>query len=281
METSDNNRWIRYQGALLWNGLPDDLPPTEQQASEALQEQKGMFARWTSGFDCGYATEWWYCICDSFTPISELTAKQRYRVNKGLKQCEIVMAKNDSRTDKYAIYEVVKKSFEDYPAAYRPHLEKDDFFLHLNKLLHDDAIDIWLVYSEQNTLVGYCQCSKTGNAVWLTQVKVPTAYLGLEVNAALVYTLCDYYLNTHHYRYICDGERNIKHQTNYQDFLVRVLNFRYAYCKLNIIYSWWMKLAVSVLYPIRNLIKWCGQKNQFIYNVYCVLKQEEIRRSFL
>lgn len=272
--------WRKYQGALLWNGLPHETAPSRSEACEALKTQGGMFARWTSDFDSCSPTGWWYCICDSYTPLDKLTAKQRYRVNKGLRHCETVYAKTDQRTDTHAVYELVKASFEDYPKAYRPDLQEEEFTQYINQLLQDQDIDIWLVYSKENQLVGYCQCTKAQDIVWLAQVKVPTAYLRMEVNAALVYTLCSYYLQEQHYRYICDGERNIKHITNYQDFLIRVLNFRYAYCKLHIVYKGWMRIAVNILYPFRGMLKTMRFLHPTVYNIYCVLLQEEIRRSF-
>ena len=79
----------------------------------------------------------------------------------------------------------------------------------------------------------------------------------------------------------CDGERNIRHQTNYQDFLVKNLNFRYAYCKLHILYGTFMKNAIKILFPIRGIIYKIGEYNKTIYNVACLLKQHEYYLSFL
>lgn len=272
--------WLKYQGALLWNSRPHLTPPSEADARQALQEKGGWFARWTSDFDCYQPTKWWYCICDTFTPIDQLTAKQRYRVNKGLRAVRIARAKEEKCLDKTAVLQLFKESFEDYPKAYRPIIDEKQFLLHLDQLINDPNQDIWLAYTNENELVGYGACTMDADVVWLNQVKVPTRYLSLEVNAALVYTLCEYYLKAHRYHYICDGERNIKHQTNYQDFLVRVLNFRYAYCRLNIVYQVWMKVIVNILYPLRHIFAQIGKYNPFVYNIYCVLVQEEIRRSF-
>ena len=33
--------------------------------------------------------------------------------------------------------------------------------------------------------------------------------------------------------YLCDGQRNIRHQTNFQEFLVKYFGFRYAYTREN------------------------------------------------
>ena len=90
-----NKHWRQYQGALLWNGNPSKEIPTEREALEALNESGAMFARWTSNWDCKTPTEWWYCIKDTFTPLSEFSAKQRYRINKGLKNCSIVRLAHD------------------------------------------------------------------------------------------------------------------------------------------------------------------------------------------
>lgn len=276
------DQWLKYQGTLLWSGSPHETPPTQEEALTALKKHGGMFARWTSDWDCGSQTQWWYCICDHYTPIEELTAKQRYRVNKGLRLCRVVPAPSDPEQICDAVYDLVKASFEDYPEAYRPKLPKDAFINHLKQLSANPDIDLWLVYSNENEneLVGYCQCTKKQDVVWLTQVKVPTAYLNMEVNAMLIYQLCAYYLNENHYKYICDGERNIKHMTNYQDYLVRVLNFRFAYCTLNIVYPWWMRMIINTLYPFRNAIKRMADIHPLAYNIYCVLYQEQIHRTF-
>ena len=36
--------------------------------------------------------------------------------------------------------------------------------------------------------------------------------------------------------YICDGERNILHETSFQNYLEKYFGFRKAYCKLNLKY---------------------------------------------
>ena len=159
-------------------------------------------------------------------------------------------------------------------------MNSDSTKLWLHELLQDPNTDIWLGHDNQQNLIAFGYCQREKDIVWLRQVKVPTKYLATEVNAALAYSFCEYYLNDGSCRFICDGERNIKHQTSYQEFLVRVLNFRYAYCRLNIVYARWMKLVVDVLYPIRNVLRKLGENNATVYNIYCVLNQENIRRSF-
>ena len=276
------NNWHTYQGAVLWTKSPLATPPTLQEAKAALHAHHAFLARWTSDFDCGHPTQWWYCICDDFTPLNELSTKQRYRIKKGLEQCNIQRITNETLTlSEKDIAQVLIDSFMDYPAKYRPDLSIDKWIAEVRSKLDNPEIDVWLASDQRNgELIGYGYCTKNGSIVYLNQIKVPTKYLAKEVNAAFAYSLCEYYLQQLDFQMIIDGERNIKHETKYQDFLVRVINFRYAYCKLNIIYSPLMKCAVYTLYPFRKLFGLIGKKCSLFYNVFCILKQEEIRRSF-
>lgn len=275
-----DKRWKKYQGALLWNGNPAKETPTEKEAQEAVKESGAMFARWTSDWDCGTPTEWWWCIKDTFTPLNEFSAKQRYRINKGLKNCDVRRLPPDSIADYVeGIYQVAEEAFADYPAAYRPTLHKTEFEKWLLTVVQNQ--DIWIcIEKTTGKTIGYAICEIEYGFAKLQQVKVPTKKLNTEANAAIVYRLQEYYLQEQHLDYICDGERNIKHQTQYQDYLARVLKFRYAYCRLNIVYSHKMRFAVNFLYPFMGGVYLLSKVNAFLYNVYCVLRMERIRRGF-
>ena len=169
-----DKRWRQYQGALLWNGNPTKEIPTEKEALEALNESGAMFARWTSNWDCKTPTEWWYCIKDTFTPLSEFSAKQRYRINKGLKNCNVVRLSHDA-IENYTedIYQVAEQAFADYPAAYRPILRIEDYKRWLSDIPKQQ--DIWLCCEkETGKVIGYAVCYKQDGFINLEQIKVPT-----------------------------------------------------------------------------------------------------------
>ncbi len=275
-------KWYKYQNAYLLNQLPaaDNSEIDKVAVRKLIICNNALFARWTSHFDCGYETNWWYCIKDKWEDISILNAKQRYRIKKGLNNVDIhVIVGGFKREDDQLasnIFECAVECFADYPEEYRPILQKETFtkwLLSLGKL-----VDIWVCSDKEiGDVCGYGYCTRQENMVHLSQIKIPTRWLKNEVNAALAYKICEYYLKECGYKYICDGERNIRHQTNYQDFLVRVLNFRYAYCKLNIVYHPLVQLSILILYPFRKFL--AKSKNKFIYNIYCLLNQEEIFRT--
>ena len=81
-------------------------------------------------------------------------------------------------------------------------------------------------------------------------------------------------------RYILGGYRTMIHDSNYQDYLEKNFGFRKAYCRLHVQYRPWMQVAVSVLYPFRDILKRCS-KHKLIYQIWCTLRQEEIYRTFL
>lgn len=245
---------------------------------KVLKDKCLYFARWTSDFDCGARTEWWYCIRDKKIFLDDLTAKQRYRINRGRKNVSIKRIDEKER-QKYVddLYQIAVDSLSEYPAKYREIPSKDNFS---SQLLNTKA-DVWIaVDKEEQKVCAYSLCSKQMDMVHLSVMKVMPDYLRKEVNAVFAFEICYYYLNELGLRYICDGERNIRHETNYQDFLVKVLGFRYAYCKLNVIYHPLVKIVVACLYPLRSLLKKMGVYSPFLYNIYCVLKQEQIVRSF-
>lgn len=276
------DNWKVWQNCLLHTSPPhyDRRGIHDVYVREEIQAHKAWFARYTTDWDCGYRTEWWYCIKD--TPINPdtLTAKTRYRIKKGLKNIEVRLL---SKTEMLSWHEQIKKcfleSFEDYPVKYRPRNPNAESFVRW--LIKDESLDVWIgVSAETNELCGFATCKRHDDYIYMVNVKVPTRCLKTEINAALGYRIVEYYLNNGEYKYICDGERNIRHETQYQDFLVRVLGFRYAYCKLRVIYSLKMKWIIQLLFPIRKLLWKCSDLHPIVYNVACVLKQEEIARAF-
>lgn len=199
-----------------------------------MKQYKAYFARWISDFDCGFPTEWWYCIKDEIVSLEKLSAKQRYRVNRGLKDM-LIKKLQQEELQQYVndLYRVAVDSLNEYPAKYRNLPNKDEFRNDLENVNRD----VWIcIDRETNTVCGYSFCTVQEDMAFMRLVKVMPSFLKKEVNAALAYKICHYYLNERRLKYVCDGERNIRHETNYQDFLVKVLGFRYAYCRLNVVY---------------------------------------------
>ena len=62
------------------------------------------------------------------------------------------------------------------------------------------------------------------------------------------------------------------------EYLCKYFGFRYAYCKLNIVYRKWMKVLVNILYTHKEKLK--NKKGKLFHLINGVLQMEEIARSF-
>ncbi len=58
------SQWHYYNHALIPNVSPYEKVDINELYNKQLwkQKPKPLLARWTTDFDCGYETNWWYCI---------------------------------------------------------------------------------------------------------------------------------------------------------------------------------------------------------------------------
>ena len=77
----------------------------------------------------------------------------------------------------------------------------------------------------------------------------------------LIYEMNRYYLEELKLKYVNDGSRSITEHSNIQQFLIDTFHFRKAYCRLQIVYKWWMRLVVNLLYPFRKIIPFLSVKS--------------------
>lgn len=232
-----------------------------------------LFARWTSEFDCETKTNWWYVIKDTPFDISKLKAKRRYEINKGKKNFVVkrIIASDYSEQ----LFEVTQSAFSDWPEKYRPVVEKGKFIFEL-KLWNENVIyggfdrenGMLCAYSYLVEYVGHLEFS-------MLRARPESEKRG--INAAMVAAIVeDYNDKLSENFYINDGERAIRHETAFQDYLEKYFEFRKAYCHLNIKYRFPINIVVRLLFPFRKNIN----KNSSIGSmISSVLLMEEIVRE--
>ena len=239
-----------------------------------------MFARWTSNYDCGYPTEWWRCIKDTPFDLQKISAKHRYIIKQGIKYFDV--HEIDPVVYAEELYQVQVEAFKVYPKQYRPTLDKQKTVAGLKNGGWNAPYKVFAAFHrETGQMAGFTLVREREERVDLTLQKTVPAMEKLQVNAALVYAVVMHYnerLSPDFY--IVDGERNIKHVTNFFQYLIKYFEFRLAYCRLNIEYNKRMRLIINMLYPFRGVAKLLRKLHPLINNVYCVLYQEQIRRSF-
>lgn len=267
--------WTYYNHGWLPTCAPHQMPDTTPLTNGELFKNGGVLARYTTEYDCGYETEWWYVILDKPFNISELTSNWRYKIRKGEKN--FYVKRIDPRQYKEQLFYVAKEAFASYPIKYRPILDKEKFCKEIDDW---DGIIYAAFENRGGEIVGYSiiQEDETAKYAGLTVQKTVPSYEKLQVNAALVYKILqDYHDKLSNGWYICDGARNILHETNFQEYLQKYFLFRKAYCKLHVEYAPKYKFLVKALYPFRRMAK----KFDFIGKVHQlngVLAMEEIIR---
>ena len=238
-------------------------------------EEKPLLARWTSDWDCGYETNWWYVIKDEPFDISTLKSKRRYEINKGNKN--FVVKVIDPAEWCEDIYKVTVAAYETYPKSYRPQISHDQFTAEVKN---------WNFYKtygafslEDNILCGYACLIKDGIYIDFCMMKAIPEKEKLGLNAAMVnMILVDHEDFLRNGGYICDGARSIQHETAFQDYLEKYFEFRKAYCRLHIVYSPKYKTIVNAAYKFRNIIK-AFDKIPMARKINALLKMEEIYRE--
>ncbi len=236
-----------------------------------------LLARWTTDFDCGYETNWWYVIKDKHFDIGALKAKRRYEINKGIKNFDVKII--DPCEYKEELYLVQVAAFSAYPAKYRPTIDKKRFTKGIDRWNRFNVFGAFF-QKETNELAGYALLSKENDSVLNFNVlKTKPVLEKYSVNAALVQKIV-----THYTEFIsgggiiCDGARSISHMTNFQNYLEKYFGFRKAYCHLHIRYNPKIKWLIKLLLPLRKaLLAFDGIG--VIHSINGVLKMEEICRS--
>lgn len=267
-----NVKWNMYNGALIPRVPPHtEVHLTDMEAMELLSKSKAYLIWYTNEWDRPDG-EFWYLIKDSFDGFNELKTKHRTQIRRGLKNCLVKRVGKEEIADNG--YEVYKSAFDRYSTNLIPMTE--DVFR--SGILNSDY-DNWAVYvKDKNRMIAYSQITIFQDSCNSTITKFNPAYLNLRPSEALFFEINKYYLGDKSYGYVSNGSRSISHNTNIQQFLEQKMNFRKAYCKLNIHYRNDIKLLISTLYPARHII-W-KTKHKSTIRLSTILKLEEIRRGF-
>ena len=235
-----------------------------------------LLSRWTTAFDCGYETNWWYVIKDTPFDINVLKAKRRYVINKGIKNFDIKEIDPISYDEE--LYNVQIAAYSAYPKKYRPSVDKQAFLSSV-KTWHR-YVCIGAFSRKTYELCGYELLSKESeNYIDFTVLKTKPEQEKNGVNAAIVEGVLRYFNSFLTCGgYICDGARSINHETSFPDYLEKYFEFRKAYCNLHITYNPKIEFVVKLLFPMRRIL-YKLDEIRAIHQINGVLKMEGICRE--
>lgn len=224
----------------IWKNLGKDIP---------------LLARWTTDWDCGYETSWWYCIIDKPFNISKLNAKRRYEITKGIRNFSVKqISPNEYIEELFSCY---LKALDGYDT--RQNVNKADFVRWCSQL--SESYDRQRVYvaldKSTEELCAFLHVPVHEHFAALSTMKSIPSHERRGVNAALLYGVLEALsedLCKENF-YLTDGEKNVNHRTNFQSYLEKYFEFRKAYCKLHVEYISVMKFAVKICKLIRPILQ--------------------------
>ena len=233
-----------------------------------LDGKKPLLVCYTTDFDCKEETQWWYTILDHPFDISAIKAKHRYQINRGIKNFSVKQIDFESCADKMNyILNYVREKCYGFNAV---ELKKSG----------KNAVYLGAFEAENpENLIGYAILHEHREYVHFTSLKVLPEYERDCANAALVYAITQRYADKLSKDfYISNGTRTVNHETKFNDYLIRIFEFRKAYCKLNIIYRKGFGAAVKVLSPFLPLIERLSHKISPLRPVSGILKMDKYSR---
>ena len=272
------NGWKYYNHAMIPDCAPHgavNMEPVKDGTIWKSGRGIPLFARWTSEFDCGYETSFWYCIKDEVFDIQALKAKRRYEIVKGCRNftCRRIAAGDYVNQ----IVDILTEAAKGYPQKYRCEVDSEEMCRKIPNW--DRQFAVYGAFDKTGKLCGFAYLEKYEDYSEFRGIKAYPKCERQAVNAALIACiLADFENDLKQGHYICDGSRPIQHETNFQDYLEKYFCFRKAFCKLHIRYRFPIGFAVKILYIFRNEIK-KYDSGRVIHHVLGVLKMEEIIRA--
>ncbi|MFO7790642.1 MAG: hypothetical protein R6V32_08725 [Bacteroidales bacterium] len=267
--------WKMYQGALISENPPHvDITLSDKEIKHLLHASSAWFIRWPSEWDKDKESLWWYVIKDAFGGLEELSGNTRSKVRRSFKRQDF--RKVDPEIISEQAYDVYCEAFNSYKTHLKPLSEND--FKHYVLSLDTEIWDFFAAFDkESNVMTAYSQNLVLNDAAEYKIIKLHPGYLRNYSSYGLIYRMNEYYLKEKELKYVNDGSRSIAHDTNIQDFLIKKMKFRKAYCRLNVRYRACLGFFIRLLYPFRKVFR--SGKISVFKKLSVLLKQEEIRRK--
>ena len=271
--------WCYYNHSVVPTTAPHeepDLSPIEDGSIWHIDGQKPLFVRYTTDWDCGFDTGWWYVIKDAPFDIESLSKSSRKHIRSALRKVRVERINPSEHFSE--LFECYKQACQKYKLA--DNLFSFESFQKYYINAEAEKIAFWAGFSMQdNKLVGYMTVKQ--NQCWseICAAKFDPRFLNLQISDALYASVLDYYLNKQGNKYISSGSRSINHLTNTQEYKEQHFNYRKCYCRLNIVYRPDVKKIVKILYPLRYIINLLGRFSGVFHQISGVLTMESIVRK--
>ena len=274
---TEEHQWRYYNHALLPNVAPHEEADIESLKNKNIWKQfkpkRPLFACWTSHYDCGYETDWWYCILDKPFDIFAIKSKRKSQLNQAVKNFDIRILD---------VKEYAKQMFDVHQSAWKTYHKTGTFDAEQERFCKD--VEQWedMVFGafdkESKQLAAYYRVKINTTHIDLVTLKSNPNFEKKRVNLAIMFFVYNFFSHDiEQGKYLFGSSRNIYHQTNFQEFRKKNFGFRKVYTHLHIQYAPFVAPIIKIIYPFRKIIK----KIPFTFanQISGVLLMEEICRK--
>ena len=213
---------------------------------------------------------------DSPYELEKQKKSHKRKIKKGLSNFECKIINPLEYAERMA--EITILAWEKYPAKYRPTFTKEQLKESYCKVDKNNLV--FGCFNGDGLLCGFDFLEDCENYWVLGQGKTdPEFERGFELNATMTYSETQFLKeDIKKGKYLTNGQRNILHETNFNEDLCHYYGFRKAYCKLVIVYNPRYKWIISISFPFRKIISKFTRISLF-NNFYHILEMEEIVRK--
>jgi len=230
-----SNKLLTYIGPPLSTSLHPKKVKT------FLREQGALGAMWNYDHDYCDNGPWYRCICDKAGyDESKIESKNaRHNLHRGLKRCVVREVDYSLLAEHaYPVYLKAASRFKNFKIE-----SEEQFRRQLQSYAGDPHRTAFGVFVDE-ALVAYATlfiCEKT---VFGDVAHFDPAFANAYPMYALYYTIAYHYLGMG-YREFDRGTRPLLHETNVDDFLLR-LGYRQSYCRLGLYFAWPIRVLLGM-----------------------------------
>ena len=239
-------KWYISNHCLLPFDLSDYPKITRCQAWLPTLRYRVLLVRWDSL--CKDNKNWWNVVFTGSYSLESLRKKVRYEIRKGI-------AKNIYR--KVDADEIIESGYEVYKSAYTRYqtyekiLSKEKFKINIKTM--PDSIEFRAVYNlTSGSMVAFTENIVQHKKCFMSTMWFTPEALDERAGYFLIHKILEEYINERDFLYVSDGSRNIGHQTNIHDFLIKKFYFHQKKMKLNIVYNPLIFFVVKILYYFKK-----------------------------
>ena len=233
-------------------------------------------AVWTTDYDCGEDTGWYYVIREAPFDLNTMTGHYRKQIRRALRLCSVKKISPVEYAD-----ELYKLYADELRNRYGKNAKPGTLEDYRRRCLIDEEREdraYWAGFSKEGLLIGFIVITVKEDHIDIPSAFFWEEYQILRVSEALYATVLDHYLNHEGKLYANSGNRNLNHITNTQLYKIQHFQFRKAFCRLHLIYNPKISPFVKILRIFRPILRRLDHIH-IVHEINAVLAMEDIAKG--